>query len=347
MPSLKHLLAFLPAIAAFSGLASAQTNITEKSCASSSDYSRCNRDVADKWSSCVRNCNSNGNCIVDCGCESHRKYINCMAESCWNQVYSCKYQLFIQQYFAICPSAHEPIPFWPAPDNAPNRCSCDIGKVLQTTLASRNDQINCIKNATDKISTDISDLSNLSNGLDIAGRTSDCACCGASASISASWDICPHTEPRLAGADMWGLFFPSSLPNLYTSVPNWAWSSSSCDSKLDSNRCKDLGFTNADKFYKPGDYPKNGTSTLSNVAGTVSAPPSGTVLTWSQASSTYTVTATGYDRKAVASQSEYRATATGDDDFATQTSDSAAGAVGVRNGGLGAVVGAIFAVVML
>lgn len=146
---------------------------------------------------------------------------------------------------------------------------------------------------------------------------------------------------------MWGLFFPSSLPNLYTSLPNWAWSSSSCDSKLDAAKCKDLGFSNADKFYKPGDYPKNGTSTLSEVAGTVSAPPSGTVLTWSQASSTYTVTATGYDRKAVASQSEYRATATGDDDFATQTSDSAAGAVGVSNGGLGAALGAIFAVFML
>lgn len=145
---------------------------------------------------------------------------------------------------------------------------------------------------------------------------------------------------------MWNVFFPSSLPNLYTSVPDWAWSSSSCDSKIDSTKCKNLGFT-ADKFYKPGDYPKNGTSTLSEIAGTVSAPPSGTVLTWSQASSTYTVTATGYDSKAVASQSEYRATATGDDDFATQTSDSAADAVGVRNGGLGAVLGAAFAVLML
>ncbi|CAG8334835.1 unnamed protein product [Penicillium salamii] len=346
MISPKLLLALAATLAALSGSANAQTNITEKACASSSDFSRCNRDVAEKWSSCVRDCNGNGHCIVDCGCDSHRKYINCMAESCWNQVYSCKYQLFIQQYFAVCPSAHEPIPFWPAPKNAPNRCSCDVAKVVQTTLTSRKEQVNCIRNATENISTNISDLSNLNTGLDIAGRTSDCACCGASASISASWDICPHTEPRLAGADMWNVFFPSSLPNLYTSVPDWAWSSSSCDSKIDSTKCKSLGFT-ADKFYKPGDYPKNGTSTLSEIAGTVSAPPSGTVLTWSQASSTYTVTATGYDRKAVASQSEYRATATGDDDFATQTSHSAADAVGVRNGGLGAVVGAAFAVLML
>lgn len=146
---------------------------------------------------------------------------------------------------------------------------------------------------------------------------------------------------------MWDVFFPSNLPNLYTSLPDWAWSSSSCDSKLDRGKCKDLGFTGADKFYKPGEYPKNGTFTLHNVAGTVSAPPSGTVLTWSQASSTYTVSATGYDRRVVVSQSEYRATATGDDVFATQTSNSAVGTAGVKNGGLGAALGAIFAIAML
>ncbi|KAJ5817913.1 hypothetical protein N7447_007921 [Penicillium robsamsonii] len=343
----KFLLASAATLVALSGLTNAQTNITEKDCASTSEYSKCNRDVADKWSSCLRGCNGNGNCAVDCGCESHQKYINCMAESCWNQVYSCKYQLFVQQYFAVCPSAKEPIPFWPPPDNAPNRCSCDLGKVTQTTLSSRNQQIKCMRDVTDKLTSDIgniADLSNLNHGLDIANRASDCACCGASASISASWDICPHTEPTLAGADMWGVFFPSDLPNLYTSLPNWAWSS--CDSTLEDKKCKDLGFTDADKFYKPGDLPKNGTSTLYEVGGTLTAPPSGTVLVWSQSSTTYTVSATGYDRKAVASQSEYRATATGSDAaFATHTSDSGAGAL--RNGGIGAVVAAVFAVVVL
>jgi hypothetical protein len=143
---------------------------------------------------------------------------------------------------------------------------------------------------------------------------------------------------------MWGVFFPSDLPNLYTSLPNWAWSS--CDATLQDTNCKDLGFTDTDKFYKPGDFPNNGTSTLYEVGGTVSAPPSGTVLTWSQASATYTVTATGYDRKAVASQSEYRATATGSDEtFPVQTSDS--GAAALRTGGFGAVVAGIVAVAML
>lgn len=141
---------------------------------------------------------------------------------------------------------------------------------------------------------------------------------------------------------MWGLFFPSNLPNLYNSLPNWAWSS--CDSTLKESKCKELGFDDADKFYKPGDYPDNGTSTLYNVGGTVTAPPSGTVLTWSQASATYTVTATGYDRKAVVSQDEYRATATNSDGFPTQTADSGASA---EKAGVGAIVGAVLAVVML
>jgi hypothetical protein len=42
-----------------------------------------------------------------------------------------------------------------------------------------------MRKVTDQITSDVTDLSNLGNGLDIAGRASDCACCGASASISA------------------------------------------------------------------------------------------------------------------------------------------------------------------
>jgi hypothetical protein len=116
------------------------------------------------------------------------------------QVYSCEYQLFVQQYFAICPSATEPIPFWPAPDNAPNRCSCDLGKVLQSTLTARKEQISCIKNVTsqtlNKIPSDLGDLSNLPNGLDIGKQASDCACCGASASISAYVYLLTATQKR-------------------------------------------------------------------------------------------------------------------------------------------------------
>lgn len=101
------------------------------------------------------------------------------------QVYSCEYQLFVQQYFAVCPNAIEPIPFWPAPDDAPNRCSCSLGKVLQTTLTARKEQVSCMRNVTDQTINEAGNLANLGNGLDIAKQATDCACCGASASISA------------------------------------------------------------------------------------------------------------------------------------------------------------------
>ncbi|KAJ5092182.1 hypothetical protein NUU61_007052 [Penicillium alfredii] len=343
MPTSIYLLASVAALAG-SHLAHAQTNITSNVCADSSSFSKCNGNVASKWRSCVNDCNGNGNCIVDCGCSSHQDYINCMAQSCWNQVYSCEYQLFVQQYFAVCPSAVEPIPFWPAPDNAPHRCSCSLGKVLQTTLSARKEQLSCMRNVTDRTKTDLSDLPNLpdlGNGLDIAKRASECACCGASASISAAWEVCPHTEPRLAGADLWPLFFPNDFPNLYTSVPHWAWSS--CDKTIDASSCKKIGFSDAtDKFYKPGDLPANGTSKLHNIEGTVTAPPSGTVLTWSQSSTTHTVTATGYDKKAVASQSEFRATATGAEAlFPSQTNSNGAGGLRPWGAAAGMVVGAV------
>lgn len=155
---------------------------------------------------------------------------------------------------------------------------------------------------------------------------------------TSAWEVCPHTEPHLAGADLWPVFFPHDLPNLYHSLPNWAWGS--CDGTLDSADCKRIGFNDAsDKFYKPGDYPNNGTSKLHNVGGTLSVPPRGTVLTWSQSSTTWTVTATGYDKKAVASQSEYRATATDPDSFPTQTAENAA--AGVKPIGIAVFLGAI------
>ena len=156
-----------------------------------------------------------------------------------------------------------------------------------------------------------------------------------------AYEVCPDTEPTLAGADLWPVFFPNDLPNLYKTIPNWAWDT--CDNNIDSNKCKNAGFTDSsDKFYKPGHLPANGTSTLHNVGGTLSAPPSGTVVTWSQSSTTYTVTATGYDKKAVASQSEYRATATGTGAFATQTSTNTNAAVGIKP--FGGFLAAIFAV---
>ncbi|EPS25988.1 hypothetical protein PDE_00924 [Penicillium oxalicum 114-2] len=342
--NLRHA-ALAAALVGFLPLTLAQTNITASECVAQSVFSDCNRNVANKWQSCVKGCNGNGNCLVDCGCTAHQEYINCMAQSCWNQVYSCEYQLFVQQYFAVCPTASEPIPFWPAPDNAANRCSCNLGKVLANTLSARNDQLNCASKIANQAGNipDISNINNLPDSIsNIVQTATECACCGASASLSAAWQICPDTRPTLAGADLWPLFFPDNYPNLYPSIPNFAWST--CDSTLSQTNCRDLGFSDSnDKFYKPGDFPRNGTQTLRNVAGTVTAPPSGTVLTWSQASATYTVTATGLGQKVVAgadgTQTQTQ-TQTQTGAMVSQTDNAAVGLVQGRGVGMiGGLVG--------
>lgn len=161
-----------------------------------------------------------------------------------------------------------------------------------------------------------------------------------------AWQICPNTIPTLAGADLWPLFFPSTLPNLYTSIPNFAWAT--CDDTLSATDCANLGFTDAgDKFYKPGDLPANGTSTLHNVGGTVTVPPSGTVITWSQGQATWTVTATGVERGVGAGQTtgsgsgSRGSSATGTRTLATQTANAAAGSLSAGVKGLAGLIGLV------
>jgi hypothetical protein len=102
------------------------------------------------------------------------------------------------------------IPFWPPPDNAPNRCSCDLGKVTQMTLSSRNQQVKLCRSQVVCFTY-----------AEILALAPQQAQSEARLAMSRPWDVCPHTEPTLAGADMWGLFFPSDLPNLYTSLPQY------------------------------------------------------------------------------------------------------------------------------
>lgn len=90
----------------------------------------------------------------------------------------------------------------------------------------------------------------------------------------------------------------------------------------------DLNFTSdvaGGTFFSPDDLPANGTATLSNVAGTVSAPPAGTVFSYTNYydSNVYTITAAvnGQDAGVVSGTSAAAGTATG-----TTTTGSAPGA---------------------
>lgn len=110
------------------------------------------------------------------------------------------------------------------------------------------------------------------------------------------YETCPDTIPADMGADLW-----LRVSTIYSAVVRW----SSCGSVMDAYDCGKLGFappsSNSNTFYKPDNLPPNGTQTLYNTgaANALTAPPSGSVFTWSQSSVTYTVTASPWKNNQV------------------------------------------------
>jgi hypothetical protein len=102
------------------------------------------------------------------------------------------------------------------------------------------------------------------------------------------YETCPDTIPSDMGADLW-----FKTATLYGTVIDWG----TCGSVLESYQCQNLGFappsSKSNTFYKPNNLPPNGTQTLYNTgaATALTAPPSGSVFSWSQSTVTYTVTA--------------------------------------------------------
>jgi hypothetical protein len=105
------------------------------------------------------------------------------------QVYSCEYQNLVLQYLNVCPSAREPIPFWPAPPNAPAACSCNLGRMSDYIRNITDEQVSCFSQVTS---------STTAEGVEVTRRASGCACCGASARYSAY----ASTSPRISKTEL-------------------------------------------------------------------------------------------------------------------------------------------------
>ncbi|RHZ49174.1 uncharacterized protein CDV56_100536 [Aspergillus thermomutatus] len=286
-------------------LALAQTNITADVCADPAAFTSCTTKTLADSKACIDMCSGSKICVLGCGCAMYQGYMNCVAESCWNQAYSCEYDKLVAMYFAQCPTASEPIPFWPAPDHAPGGCSCNLGKVLQATVNAQKEFSACLTNTS------------TTNVIELSNKDTACGCCEVSAGLSAMYETCPDTVPADMGADLW-----LQASTVYGAVVHW----DSCGSVLDAYDCGSLGFappsSNSSTFYKPDSLPPNGTQTLYNTgaANALTAPPSGTVFTWSQSSVTYTVTASPWKNNQV------KATGTGSAGTAGATGAGAASA---------------------
>ncbi|RDW80155.1 hypothetical protein BP6252_04793 [Coleophoma cylindrospora] len=247
-------------------------NLTSTGCVDASGFESCQADVSALTAACITRAAADRSdlAVIACGCAGYVGDYNCYAQHCWNRVYECEYQEFAAQYLHDCPAIGS-IPYFPAPDNAPDSCSCNLGNVFFAIDNSTLQLSKCSGNGT--------------LGFATGDRPEGCTCCALSASISSIYDICPNTDPNLIGL---------SLIQQYETALNTPFSS--CDSYLAEFNCvSDLGFQNVPggTFYSQGNLPAAGNNTLSNIAGTVTSPASGSVFTYTNSgdSQTYTITA--------------------------------------------------------
>ncbi|CAI7668417.1 unnamed protein product [Penicillium pancosmium] len=259
---------------------------------------------------CAINCP--GSCVSPCGAERAGSQIDCIASSCWNQVYSCEYQLTVEDFISLYQKEYlDDIPFWPPPDKAPGGCSCNTGKVRKKELQIENHLTACLDNTTN--------LDSMEDDLDDHDKyVMACQCCAESAVRSTIYDTCPNTRPSIIDADYW---FGRLLDE-----EDW----SSCRSAFDDYNCAgDLGFGAEDaggvqKYYKPGEFPKNGTETLYNTNGVISTPISGASFTWDYSTDVHTVTvrSTDYVQVGIATTTETQTSTTDSKSNAAQRNAS-------------------------
>jgi hypothetical protein len=158
-------------------LAATTTNLTTTGCVDASGLQKCLDNVASTAQTCLDNARKAGSQAetIACGCVYYTDNVNCYAASCWNRVYECEYQKYVYEYLKNCETAKLPLPYFPAPDNAPDACSCNLGKVYQTFLNSLNEGTSCIKGSSSFGARD---------ALGSINKMVACECCAMSGALS-------------------------------------------------------------------------------------------------------------------------------------------------------------------
>ncbi|KAL2842546.1 hypothetical protein BJY01DRAFT_200560 [Aspergillus pseudoustus] len=249
-------------------------------CAAPDDFGSC-YDDADEWlSDCINeNCNGLGvDCHNACECAHQNAYTRCAASYCWNMVYSCEYQLQVSDALSPCVNPDiETIPFWPPPDNANGRCSCNLGKINKAQV---------IINQAIETCGDIVDASTMS-AAQIRSLGTACLCCGLSGLLSSYDAFCPRLDLGSIGLDN----FENSMAQLYSASIDWP----ECSSRMSGYDCAaDFGYpSNIDTYYQPGAVPTGGAETLHNI-GALTTPVSQTA-TFIIGNEQYLITAVSTD----------------------------------------------------
>jgi len=244
---LVHIFAFLNLIS--EATSKYNDTIDASTCVDPGGYTACFDQVVTLSATCVKDA-ADAVQVMGCGCFGYSSQIACAASHCWNRVYGCEYQFLVANYFSLCNVASPPIPYWPAPENAPGGCSCALGLYTQALLNAYETSSEC--------------------GLAVNNTIKECGCCAKSVEVSAIFDICPDSDPTLLGVNQ--LTNGSSI-----------WSS--CGPSLNSVDCvADLGFEaplGTGTLYNPTNLPTWGTKTISDLPGGITSPLSGATFTWS------------------------------------------------------------------
>ncbi len=165
MPSAKTLLQTF----GFVGAASALANLTTTGCADASGLQTCLNTAAATAQTCTSSADANHSELEleACGCELYIDNFNCYATHCWNRVYECEYQQYITEYLRLCLVAKLPVPYFPAPEGAPDSCSCNLGNIYEAFNSSVTQGGTCINTDGDNLE-----------------KLEGCQCCELSGAIS-------------------------------------------------------------------------------------------------------------------------------------------------------------------
>jgi hypothetical protein len=168
-------LALLPLLSTVALAATSDVTLTSTGCADASGFETCQKTANDNASSCLDQADKDGSQTetLACGCQNYVDNYNCYSAFCWNRVWECEYQEYIVDYFIGCPIAKLPVPYFPAPNKAPDACSCNLGRVFLSIQDAIQESTTCSNNA------DSGDAA--SNVQQIQG----CICCEISGALSA------------------------------------------------------------------------------------------------------------------------------------------------------------------
>ncbi|KAH7370490.1 hypothetical protein BKA65DRAFT_360101, partial [Rhexocercosporidium sp. MPI-PUGE-AT-0058] len=209
----------------------------------------------------------------DRNCVGREEELACFASHCWNKVYQCEYQQNAIKFIGKC-SPSTQIPYFPAPANATNGCSCNLGNVYLAISNTTSKGISCQKEVRKQNTTDREEEpQNIRQG-------EHCKCCQISGSYASLDAICPNTNPLDIGFKYVAQMNKRADLDFNT-----------CEKYIMQRSCvQELGFPESvDGAFRSMTYlaasnlmsfTESNTAMVTNNVGTILSPPGGSTFTW-------------------------------------------------------------------